>query len=170
MCIKILRRAWAAIQDGHARTTPNRAIGFLFVPLFNLYWVFVALHGFALDYNAFVTRHRIRARQLSEVSFRAYCAFTVLATGLAIVGFLPTLVAIVEFALAPASHKRRNLMTTSLTKSLPEGIMEPLWRRAPRVRDRTWGPQPECGGTDDASRTETKRWGDQGIPVRSGPH
>src|SRR4030042_1209335 len=100
MCIKLPRRAWAAIQDGHARTTPNRAIGFLFVPLFNLYWVFVALHGFALDYNAFVTRHRIRARQLSEVSFRAYCAFTVLATGLAIVGFLPNLVVIVEFALA----------------------------------------------------------------------
>src|SRR6266852_5492001 len=35
-------RMWSAIQDGHARTTPGKAVGLMFVPLFNVYWMFVA--------------------------------------------------------------------------------------------------------------------------------
>ena len=30
-------QAWSAIQDGHARTSPGRAVGFVFIPLFNFY-------------------------------------------------------------------------------------------------------------------------------------
>src|SRR5687767_6774080 len=52
-------RAWKAIQDGHARTTPGKAVGFLLIPLFNLYWMFPALWGFSKDYNAYIERHSI---------------------------------------------------------------------------------------------------------------
>src|ERR1700681_1097261 len=27
---------WAAIQDGHVRTTPGRAVGFLFIPIYSI--------------------------------------------------------------------------------------------------------------------------------------
>jgi hypothetical protein len=36
----ILWKMWSSIQDGNARTTPGKAIGFLFIPFFNIYWIF----------------------------------------------------------------------------------------------------------------------------------
>jgi hypothetical protein len=61
-----LYKMWAAIQDGQARTTPGKAIGLLFIPLFNYYWIFQVLPGYATDYNKFVERHRINAPRLSQ--------------------------------------------------------------------------------------------------------
>lgn len=51
--LKCLHRCWAILQPFNARTTPNRAVGYLFIPLFNLYWAFVALRGLAFDANEF---------------------------------------------------------------------------------------------------------------------
>lgn len=61
----LLFRAWELVQDGHARTTPGRAAGLLFIPLFNFYWYFVAKFGLAKDLNAYAARHRIAARRVS---------------------------------------------------------------------------------------------------------
>ena len=38
----MLWQAWAAVQAFDAKTTPGRAVGFLFIPFYNFYWVFVA--------------------------------------------------------------------------------------------------------------------------------
>lgn len=46
-----LHRAWSIIPQGYARTTPGKAIGFLFIPFFNIYWLFQAFPGWASDYN-----------------------------------------------------------------------------------------------------------------------
>lgn len=46
-----LFRVWDVAQSFSERTTPAKAVGFLFVPLFNLYWVHVAYHGLAQDMN-----------------------------------------------------------------------------------------------------------------------
>jgi hypothetical protein len=41
-----LYRAWKCLQPGGlARTTPGKAIGFLFIPFFNLYWIFQAINA-----------------------------------------------------------------------------------------------------------------------------
>ena len=77
-------KAWAAIQDGQARTTPGKAVGFLFIPLFNLYWIFQAIHGFAKDYNSYVARHSLSVPKLPEGLFLAYCV-------LALAGIIPIL-------------------------------------------------------------------------------
>lgn len=45
----LLYRFWMLLQDGPARTTPGQAVGFLFIPFFNLYWMFVAFYGLAED-------------------------------------------------------------------------------------------------------------------------
>jgi hypothetical protein len=68
----LIYKMWAAIQDGHARTTPGRALGFLFIPVFNIYWAFQALWGFAKDYNSFIERHTLNLRRLPEGLFLAY--------------------------------------------------------------------------------------------------
>jgi hypothetical protein len=54
----LLHKMWKVVQDGQARTTPEKAVGFLFIPFFNVYWAFVAIHGLALDLNSYVRRHR----------------------------------------------------------------------------------------------------------------
>ncbi len=46
-----LGAVWARIPPSHARTTPLKAVAFLFVPLFNLYWVFRVIVGLARDLN-----------------------------------------------------------------------------------------------------------------------
>ena len=58
--------AWRAIQDGHARTTPGKAVGLMFVPLYNLYWHFQLTRGFAQDFNAYVVRHELELQPLPE--------------------------------------------------------------------------------------------------------
>lgn len=62
----MIHRMWQGIQDSQARMTPNRAVGFMFVPLFNLYWVFEVFPGFATDFNAYVQRHGLHTPRLSR--------------------------------------------------------------------------------------------------------
>jgi len=70
-------RMWTMIQDGYARTTPGKAVGFMFIPFFSLYWVFVAYHGWSLDYNQFIQRNgRQHAPMVSEGLFLAFAILT----------------------------------------------------------------------------------------------
>jgi len=62
----LLYRVWASIQDGYASTTPCRAVGFMFIPLFNIYWQFRAVWGFTKDYNRYIARHRIAVPPMNE--------------------------------------------------------------------------------------------------------
>jgi len=42
---------WKSIPKRYARSTPDQAVGFLFIPIFNLYWYFVAFQGGLTDFN-----------------------------------------------------------------------------------------------------------------------
>lgn len=55
----ILYRSWNLIQDGYARTTPGKAVGFCFIPFFNFYWFFEAFGGLAKDMNSFIYRRQL---------------------------------------------------------------------------------------------------------------
>ena len=74
ICMMVLwYKSWAAIQDGHARTTPGKAIGFLFIPIFDIYWLFQAVWGLAKDFNAYLQRNSSPTARLPEGLFLAYC-------------------------------------------------------------------------------------------------
>jgi len=47
----ILYRAWHVIQAGGAKTTPGKAVGFMFIPYFNLYWMFVGYYNWSEDWT-----------------------------------------------------------------------------------------------------------------------
>ena len=47
----ILYRAWCILQPGGARTTPGQAVGFCFIPFFNIYWIFNVYAGWATDWT-----------------------------------------------------------------------------------------------------------------------
>jgi hypothetical protein len=62
----LLYRAWAVIQDGRTYPTPGRAVGFLFIPFFNVYWAFVAIWGLSRALNRFVRRYDLEAPSASQ--------------------------------------------------------------------------------------------------------
>src|SRR5262249_21994333 len=61
-----LYKCWNQIQDGYQRVSAGRAVGFLFIPFFNFYWVFVAVLVLAEDLNMGVRRYGLNAPIVSE--------------------------------------------------------------------------------------------------------
>ncbi len=89
----LVYKMWAAIQDGHARTSPGRAVGLLFIPLANLIWMFQVFPGFAKDFNAFVKRHAFNVPLLPTGLFTAYCVITLCA----VIPFLGLLFSVIDY-------------------------------------------------------------------------
>jgi len=82
----LIHRMWAAIQvDTDAdivTTTPDRAVAFLFVPVFNLYWAFRVFWGWTQDYNRLTEWLRIdRPRRMPE-DLGLLCSFMTAAGGI----------------------------------------------------------------------------------------
>src|SRR6266567_908351 len=65
----VLQRMWKSIQDGHARTAPDKAMALCFIPVLNLYWAFPVMWGFSVDYNRYLSRHQLGGRKLPEALF-----------------------------------------------------------------------------------------------------
>lgn len=70
-----LYRAWTCLQAGAPRTTPGKAVGFLFIPFFNIYWFFVAINGLPKDWNRVVSSYEDlkTAPRLNETTFLLFC-------------------------------------------------------------------------------------------------
>jgi predicted RNA-binding Zn-ribbon protein involved in translation (DUF1610 family) len=62
----VLYRLWSVVQDGRAQTTPGAAVGFLFIPCFNIYWQFVSFWGLAKELNRITREYAIAAPQANE--------------------------------------------------------------------------------------------------------
>jgi len=73
----LLYRAWEAVQDGNARTTPQKAVGFIFIPFYNFYWVFIAWYGLARDYNRYIVGHKVPAPKMNEGLFLSFCILSI---------------------------------------------------------------------------------------------
>lgn len=88
----LLYRYWETIQDGYARTTPGKAVGFLFIPFFSWYWIFEAYHGLSKDMNAYMNRNGIAAERQEEGLSLALCILIVC-----------SIIPYVDFLTAPAA-------------------------------------------------------------------
>jgi hypothetical protein len=58
--------AWSSIQDEQSPISTGKAVGFLFIPFFNLYWLFVVLPGFATEYRKYAQRHDLDVKPPSK--------------------------------------------------------------------------------------------------------
>ncbi|GJM19295.1 MAG: hypothetical protein DHS20C14_15080 [Phycisphaeraceae bacterium] len=76
----LVYRWWRQIQDGFAETSPGKAVGFLFIPMFNYYWIFVAYWGLAKDLDAYTQRYGIEAPS-ARPGFALATLITALALG-----------------------------------------------------------------------------------------
>ncbi len=63
----LLYKFWQIIQDGYASTSPEKAIGYSFIPFFNFYWIFRLFIGLDHDFNRYI---RVHFSQQADVSVR----------------------------------------------------------------------------------------------------
>lgn len=75
-CI-ILYHLWSLIPADKAKTTPGKAVGFLFIPFFNFYWNFVAIHGLAQSLNAEANERHIASTPINEKLSLAFCVVAI---------------------------------------------------------------------------------------------
>ena len=70
-----LYRAWNILRWNQPRTTPGKAVGFLFIPFFNIYWIYVAYRGLAEDWNRTMASFPdlTLAPKMSSGLFLTYC-------------------------------------------------------------------------------------------------
>ncbi len=71
-----LYRCWSTVPAADRRCSPGAAVGLLFVPLFNLYWIFVAIVGLSSSLGRSFGRQYARPPGLKLA--RAVCIFTIL--------------------------------------------------------------------------------------------
>jgi hypothetical protein len=62
----LLHKLWSTIQSDCSRTTPAKAVGFLLIPIFSLYWVFQAYWGWTKDYNSYIEKNNIDVAKMPE--------------------------------------------------------------------------------------------------------
>jgi hypothetical protein len=51
--------------DNEPRTTPGKAIGYFFIPFFNIYWAFFVYPALATDNNSYMNREKIPGPRMS---------------------------------------------------------------------------------------------------------
>lgn len=69
----LLYEIWAIIQIGRVRTTPGRAVGYLFIPLYQFFWLFEAYAGWTQDYNRVLLQYHLKGPRMSKTLGLAVC-------------------------------------------------------------------------------------------------
>jgi len=90
----ILHKCWSLIPADIAKTTPGKAVGYLFIPFFNLYWNFVAYYGLAQAINIETRRNSISGQEVNEGLCLAYCIM-ICCTWIPYLGVLASIAAVI---------------------------------------------------------------------------
>jgi hypothetical protein len=95
MIAMLVYKLWTALQNKGARTTPGKAVGFLFIPFFNFYWIFQAYWGWTKDFNKYISSNNINTPPMPEAIALTLCILTVVS----IIPFVGIVVGIVNIVL-----------------------------------------------------------------------
>jgi hypothetical protein len=114
-----LYRAWDAIQDGWTAVSPGSAVGLLFVPCFNFYWVFVGVAGLAGEVNAFVHRHRLAGRRASN-TLGVIVGVVAILGSMPCIGLGPLLLAVLLFPIFLRSIQLSLIAACHEAQSVPD--------------------------------------------------
>jgi len=83
--VVLVYKMWRIVPLEFARTTPGKAVGFMFIPFFNFYWLFPAIWGWTKDFNSFLRQRQIDSRYAPEGLGLAIVVFWVVGT---FIGFI----------------------------------------------------------------------------------
>jgi len=115
-----LFRAWAVLQESTARIRPKLAVGLLFIPVFNAYWVFQSLWGWSKDYQLFVERQR--CTKMPVVNSHVFLAHCVLLPLLA----LPFVNQVIAYFLVPTTLIIIFQMGTATNYIIDNNLAKPI--------------------------------------------
>lgn len=73
--LKTLYNLWKIVQPQNI--SPGKAVGFLFIPLFNVYWCFVSIHDLTTHINTFTKANGLKSRVSSKLTL-TYCVCFIL--------------------------------------------------------------------------------------------
>ena len=92
----LLYRFWNIIQSGsRKRTTPGKAVGFCFIPFFNIYWIYVAYVGLARDMNLYCEENSLNFRM--NVVLTQWWFFLTLSGIIPIIGLFTGIIALILY-------------------------------------------------------------------------
>jgi len=91
----LLYKMWDAIQESRPRTTPGMAVGLMFIPCWNIYWLFQTHWGWAQDFNRFADEDDLDVPKMPEGLALTYCLLNLAA----IVPFLGPIAGFVGFVI-----------------------------------------------------------------------
>ncbi len=91
-CI-LLYRHWLLLQGHGARTTPGKAVGFGFIPIFFFYWWFYSYAGLATDNNRYLTECGLKPRMSFNLAVY-YCVVGVLSMTIGLIPFIGTILTV----------------------------------------------------------------------------
>ena len=112
----LLFKFWQVVQDGFACTTPAKAIGFLFIPVFNLYWNFVAIFGLSKELNRYSRQHLENSSTIQvNKSHPLFALFSVIASYL-FTGY--SFYYIVHVISLMVTNQRNSTVYTNMIKSM----------------------------------------------------
>ncbi|MDR2755006.1 MAG: hypothetical protein LBC20_04810 [Planctomycetaceae bacterium] len=74
--VLFLYAVWQQVPPDIARTTPSKAVIFLFIPFFNIYWQFIAIYGLGRDLNQALKQAGLR-QQVNETVGLTYCIVSI---------------------------------------------------------------------------------------------
>ncbi|MCL2710959.1 MAG: DUF4339 domain-containing protein [Planctomycetaceae bacterium] len=97
-------KLWKMIPQDIARTSPGKAVGFCFIPFFNLYWVFIAIMGLATDMNRTLQQRGIQRQVTVGLGLTYSILFVVYCSPLLILVWLLSLIPFVGTLLTAGSY------------------------------------------------------------------
>jgi len=93
----LLYRLWSVVQDGEARATPGKAVGYLFIPFYSCYWFFVGVGGLAEEYDRVAERRGVAIAPISKPLGLVASGLCVLGVGMVPVLGVATLVVMLVY-------------------------------------------------------------------------
>lgn len=110
----LLYHLWKLIPEGIARTSPGQAVGFCFLPVFNIYWIsFVAYKGLGEDMNKTLAQRGIPYRTNERLG-KTFCIL-VLCT------FACCIIPVIGWILLPPIAITSGIVLLFFLKSLKDG-------------------------------------------------
>jgi hypothetical protein len=138
----LVYKMWKITSPDFARTSPAKAVGFLFIPIFQLYWLFIAIWGWTKDFNAFLRQRQSDSQYAPEGLSLAVAIFWLIGTTIGVVsGFagvpvVGTILGLPNLVLVPLFIYK----VCSCLNDLPDEIREAALRPAMAPQEVT-GPR-----------------------------
>ena len=131
----LLYMMWKQVPTHIARTTPGKALGFSFIPFFQLYWILMAFKGLGEDMNKTLQQRGIQYRvneglgtasailHICNLCLFYYGAFSMVGLFIPFVGFLIAILAIPLMTLHGMVFIACVVVTIFFIKSVKDGAV-----------------------------------------------